>query len=175
VRITSHRQNGREGELHKGKVKAWELGRCVRNEAPPLLFIGKGSEAPRLNCHQNTLGCSLGPISKQHVEGQDEPTFRSIPWSVDLGGHVLARVFYRWLTCGPHDLFTVHGKFCGGLNSKWALGSIWCWRGSVWFVKCVSHGVGDIIDQGSPMWQPLISWSLFSLDQICMDSSHFLC
>jgi hypothetical protein len=47
----------------------------VRNEPPPLLFIGQSTGARR---SETPWGWPLGPMDKQHVEALDQPTPRSV-------------------------------------------------------------------------------------------------
>jgi hypothetical protein len=44
---------------------------CLRNEPPPLLFIGLSTDVKR---SEKPREWPLGPIVKHHMEAQDQPT-----------------------------------------------------------------------------------------------------
>jgi hypothetical protein len=89
----------------------------VRNEPPPLLFIGwstgaKRSETPR--------GWPLGLMDKRHVEAQDQPTQGQIGRSQGLpipGGYHSGSTSSGWLSCGPLSQSPVYTCSWSGLGT----------------------------------------------------------
>jgi hypothetical protein len=83
----------------------------VRNEHPPLLFIGLSTSAKR---SETPLGWPLGPMDNHHVEAWDQPTqgrFGRSKGSTDPRWAPSGCASSGWLSCGPLGCSPVYTCF----------------------------------------------------------------